>query len=184
MNLTATHSRCSDHIYAIQLSLNSIAGLKASWTAYCVVSHHWSELIHKKFFEDSRADSKISEFTYSYAGGSGHLACIEAVSSDACIIDRRWCTVLSTVVLILIGRVILAWFHVASQSIWHLKKWQVVMSSLYAVHLARPRKLDTLLPFCYYELLMILFQLSWILSTTLTITCLAPSNVLAQRNLP
>ena len=38
-------------------------------------------------------------------------------SNDACIIDRRWCTVLSTLVLISIGRVILTCFHVASQSV-------------------------------------------------------------------
>ena len=55
-------------------------------------------------FKNSRADSKISKFTHSQAG-SRHLACNQAASSNTYVIDRRWCTVLSMVVSILINRV-------------------------------------------------------------------------------
>ena len=53
-------------------------------------------------FENSRADLKITEFTHSQAGGR-RLACNKAASSDACIIDRRWCTVLSLLASICVG---------------------------------------------------------------------------------
>ena len=52
--------------------------------------------------------------------------------NDACIIDRRWHTVLR--------------IYVASQSIQHLRLLQVITSSLYAVSLAKLLKLDTLPP--------------------------------------
>ena len=50
------------------------------------------------------ADSKISDFTRSEVGDR-RLACSQAAFSDACIIDRRWCTVLSMIVSISINRV-------------------------------------------------------------------------------
>ena len=52
-------------------------------------------------------------------------------------------------------------FHVASQSIRHLRWLQVITSSLYAVCLARLLKLDTLSPFFYYELLVLLITLAF-----------------------
>ena len=53
-------------------------------------------------FGNSRAGSKIFEFTHSWAGGRS-LACNQAASSDACIIDRRLCTVISILVMICVG---------------------------------------------------------------------------------
>ena len=100
----AGHSRCSNDIYAFRLSLKWIAGLKACWTAHCIAPHHCSGLIRKNSFENSIADSKISEFTHSEVGDR-RLACSQAAFSDACIIDKRWCTVLSMLVLILINTV-------------------------------------------------------------------------------
>ena len=125
----AAHSQRSNYIYAFQLSRKSTAGLKASWTAYCVVPHHWSELIHENHFENYRADSNLSTrelvpqwtsmchpfrtqaiiyffgagYLQSYAfldGSSGCLAFTQAASSDACIIDSRWYMALSTLVSI------------------------------------------------------------------------------------
>ena len=85
-------SQCNDNTYTFQLSLNPLASSKASWIAYCVVLWNF-------FWEFSR----ISKSTYSYAG-SRHLACNQAASSIACIIDRRWCTIPSMLISILINR--------------------------------------------------------------------------------
>ena len=55
-------------------------------------------------FEKSIADLKISEFTRSEVGDR-RLERSQAAFSDACIIYRRWCTVLSMLISILIDRV-------------------------------------------------------------------------------
>ena len=45
-------SRCSDDIWAFRLSLKSIVGLNACWTAHCIAPHHCSGLIRKNCFRE------------------------------------------------------------------------------------------------------------------------------------
>ena len=47
---------------------------------------------------------KISEFMHSWADGR-HLASNQAASSNVCIIDRRWRTIISMLISISINRV-------------------------------------------------------------------------------
>ena len=106
-------------------------------------------------FGESRADSKIVKFMH-YWAGSRCLVCIQAASSNACIIDRKWQTVLIYACINIDKQSsnTLTLMYKASQSIQHLRWLQVIISSLYEVRLVRLMKLDTLPDFFYYDFLL------------------------------
>ena len=119
-------------LYAFQISLITI-GLKASWTAHCVTLF-WAESESWNFFR------YWLEYIWVYAFlgwryWMSSMQPMKAAVSDACIIDRRWHTVLYIVVSICItinkqSSSVCACFHVTSQRVQHLRWLQVITSSL------------------------------------------------------
>ena len=140
----------------------SVSKISCCLEGFLVCSLHCSTLLLQIPLNNSVNYRKISEFTF--LGWYSRLLLNNSVSSNTCFIDWRWHTVLSMLVLlalIVVGgivkqswgniQIIYACFHIASQSVQHLR-WLLVIT--YVVHLAKLMKLDTLPSVLYYELLL------------------------------
>ena len=133
-------------IYAFQLSLKILL-LAQGLPRLLTMLFHTIVLscVIELPFRNSRADWKISKFAIPVGLWYRCLACCQAASSDACIIDRRWHIVLSMLALICAGiNEKTSYAHLLS---WYMSKhltprWLlVIMPSLYGMHLARLLKL-------------------------------------------